>query len=154
MGGASVMWRLVRQVVLLMTVAALGVVAIAPAVASTPGPGGTLPATSGAAHRLALVREAGDAAGLDRASTFSVTLESSRDGGGSWEPVRGEQVSFAYVTDGAGLVTAVNGGPVGAMTCATDTAGHCTITVRTEVPGESVVTATVGSLSASAWVAD
>ncbi|MDQ3946545.1 MAG: hypothetical protein M3357_15620 [Actinomycetota bacterium] len=153
MGGASVMWRLVRQVVLLMTVAALGVVAIAPAVASTTGSGGMSRAAVGATvHRLTLVPEAGDAAGAD--TTFTVTLESSTDGGASWEPAGGEQVSFAYVTDGAGLVTAVNGGPVGAMTCATDTAGHCSITVRTEVPGEAVVTATVGSLSASAWVAD
>ena len=58
-------------------------------------------------------------------------------------------MSFAYVTDGAGFVSAVNGGPIGSMSCATDDAGRCTITVRTELPGDSVVTATTRSFSAS-----
>ncbi|MGH9038000.1 MAG: hypothetical protein ACRD0O_19755 [Acidimicrobiia bacterium] len=138
-------WRLVRQVLLVMTVAILGALAVAPAVASD-GVG----AVSGAVYRLALVPEAGDAAGGD--STFSATVERSADGGETWTPAAGEPVSFAYVTDGAGLVTAVNGGPVGSMTCATDTAGQCSITVRSEVPGDSVVTASSGSLNASVAV--
>jgi hypothetical protein len=145
------MWRLVRQVFLVMTMAALGALAIAPAVASNDAPGKAPGAAGGEiVHRLALVPEPVDAAGSD--STFTATLESSVDGGASWEPAAGEQVTFAYVTDGAGLVTAVNGGPAGSMTCATDTAGACTITVRSEVAGDSVVTASARSLSASAPV--
>jgi hypothetical protein len=85
-----VTWRLVRQVLLVSSVAALGALAIAPAVAF------------------------------------------SADGGDTWTPAAGERVSFAYVTDGAGLVTAVNGGPVGSMTCATDAAvDHGELHLRT-----------------------
>ena len=150
MGGARMTWRLVRQVLLVMIVAALGALAIAPAVASD-GAGSTLPDPLGATvHRLVLAPEAG--AGSGGESTFTATVEQSGDGGATWAPAAGEPVTFAYVTDGAGTVTAVNGGPVGAMSCATDAAGHCTITVRTEVPGDSVVTASSGSLNASTAV--
>jgi hypothetical protein len=150
-GGAYVTWRLVRQVLLVMTVAALGALAIAPAVASSDASSGPSGDAGGAtARRLALVPEPGDAAGGE--GTFTATLEFSADRGDTWKPAAGEQLSFAYVTDGAGLVTAVNGGRVGSMSCVTDTAGHCTITVRSDVPGDSVVTASSGSLNASVRV--
>lgn len=143
--GAQMAWRLVRQVLVLMTVAAVATLAIAPAVAS---PGGeAAPESVAPVHRLALVAE--ETAGHD--STFTASFESST-GGDSWTPAAGEQMTFAYVTDGAGYVTGINGGPVGSMTCVTDQAGQCTITVRTEAPGDSVVTAVTGSLSASAVV--
>lgn len=148
MGGSFMTWRLVRQVFMVMTVAALGAVVVAPAVASTGGPGDASRDGGGVTvHRLVLAPEAGAAGDED---TFTATLEFSGDGGDTWAPAAGEPVAFAYVTDGAGFVTAVNGEPVGAMTCVTDDAGQCTITVRSEAPGESVVTASAGSLSASA----
>jgi hypothetical protein len=151
MGGAHLTWRLVRHVFLLMTVAALGALAIAPAVAATGEPAGAAGVAGGeTVHRLALVPEAANPAGSD--STFTATLERSGDGGDTWRPAAGEEMSFAYVTDGAGLVTAVNGGPIGSMTCAADRAGHCTITVRSELPGDSVVAVSAGVLRASARV--
>jgi hypothetical protein len=150
-GGSFMAWRLVRQVFMLMTVAALGVLAVAPAVASTHAPGELSRDGGGTTvHHLVLVPEAGAVAGEE--DTFTATLESSGDGGDTWAPATGEPVSFAYVTDGAGFVSAVNGGPVGYMTCATDDNGQCTITVRTESPGDSVVTAAARSVSASARV--
>ncbi len=147
MGGARVTWRLVRQVVLLMTVAAVGVLAIAPAVASSSAGGAEADAGGGTTYRVALTPAAVDASGAEQ--VFEATVEASDDGGTSWGPAAGEAVTFAYVTDGAGSVVAVNGGPVGSMSCATDVAGHCTITVRTDAPGEAVVTATAQGQSAS-----
>ena len=149
MVGAFTTWRLVRQVLMVMTVAALGVLVVAPAVAWTGGRGEAADAGDRATiFRLALLPEAA-AGGV---STFVATVEVSRDAGDTWEAAAGEGVSFAYVTDGAGSVTAVNGGPVGSMACATDGLGRCTISVRTESPGDSVVTAAARSLSASAPV--
>jgi hypothetical protein len=148
MGGAHVTWRLVRQVVLLMTVAALGVLAIAPAVASfNDGDGPGAGTGSRSSYRVALAPAAVADSGAE--NVFVATVESSHDSGASWGPAAGEAVTFAYVTDGAGAVVAVNGGPVGSMSCATDAAGHCTITVRTDAPGEAVVTATAQGQSAS-----
>ncbi len=148
MGDVQMTWRLVRQVLLLITVAALGVLAIAPAVASTgDGPGGSAAAGGAVVHRLGLAPQAAATAGND--STLIATLESSSDGGATWGPAAGQAMTFAYVTDGAGLVTAINGGPIGSMSCSSDAAGQCTITVRTEAPGESVVTAVAGAVSAS-----
>ncbi|MGH8992878.1 MAG: hypothetical protein ACRDZ7_15320 [Acidimicrobiia bacterium] len=141
-------WRLVRQVLLLMTVAAVGVLAIAPAVASSDDSGKVAGTGRPAVHRLTLVP--GPAHGQD--STFTATVEASVDGGATWAPAAGEQVTFAYVTDGAGYVTAINDGPIGSMSCVTDGAGQCRISVHTDVPGDAVVTAVAGSLSASAVV--
>ncbi|MGH8976306.1 MAG: hypothetical protein ACRD0C_24215, partial [Acidimicrobiia bacterium] len=90
---------------------------------------------------------AAPASGAER--LFTATVEASDDAGASWGPAAGEPVAFAYVTDGAGAVTAVNGGPVGSMGCASDAAGQCTVTVRTDAPGEGVVTASARGLSAS-----
>ena len=146
-GGARVTWRLVRQVVLLMTVAAIGVLAVAPAVASSSdGDGGTVPGIAAATiHRVTLA----PAGGTNGDRNFTAAVESSDDDGASWRPAAGEVVTFAYVTDGAGSVVAVNGGPVGSMSCAADAAGHCTVTVRTDAPGDAVVTASARGQSAS-----
>jgi hypothetical protein len=76
-------------------------------------------------------------------------VAASDDAGASWRPATGEQVTFAYVSDGAGAVTAVNGGPVGSMSCATDASGQCTVAVRTDASGDAVVTASARGLSAS-----
>jgi hypothetical protein len=141
-----VTWRLVRQVVLLITVAAVGVLAIAPAVASSSDAGGAVGETGAVTiHRVALAP--GGDAGEDR--EFVATVDASDDGGLSWRPAAGEAVTFAYVTDGAGSVVAVNGGPVGSMSCATDAGGHCTITVRTDAPGDAALTASARGQSAS-----
>lgn len=140
MGGAHLTWRLVRQVFLLMAVAVVAALAVAPAVASIDAPA----VSSGVGERRLTLVPA-ESAGPDR--TFRATLESSVAGG--WQAVAGEEITFAYVTDGAGSVIAVNGGPGDSMRCATGSAGGCTITVRTDVPGEAVVLAMAGSLSAS-----
>jgi hypothetical protein len=149
MGGADMTWRLVRQSLLLVTVAAVAAVAIAPAVASTGGTVEPSGAASAPVHRLALA--ASSSIGAD--TTFTATLEASTDGGAGWAPAAGETVTFAYVTDGAGHVSAVNGGPIGSMSCVTDGAGKCTITVHTDAPGDAVVTAVSRSASASSVVA-
>jgi hypothetical protein len=147
-GGARVTWRLVRQVVLLMTVAVLGVLAIAPAVASSSDGDRTgADAGAGTSYRVALTPAAVAASGAE--NVFVATVETSDDGGASWGPAAGEAVTFAYVTDGAGSVVAVNGGPVGSMSCATDAAGRCTVTVRTDAPGDAALTATAQEKSAS-----
>ena len=148
MGGASTTWRVIRQIVLLVTVAAAAALAIAPAVASTGGTGEPPAAAAPAVQRLGLVPSA--TAGSD--TTFTATVESSSDGGATWAPATGEAVTFAYVTDGAGYVSAVNGGPVGAMSCRTDAAGRCTVTVHTDAPGDAVVTAVSSSAQASTAV--
>ncbi|MGH9041506.1 MAG: hypothetical protein ACRDZ3_14880 [Acidimicrobiia bacterium] len=141
--GGQLTWRLVRQVFLLMAVAVVAALAVAPAVASTDA--SEAPASGGGGERrLTLV--SADAAGTER--SFTATLESSA--GDGWQAVAGEEITFAYVTDGAGSVTAVNGGPVGSMRCESDSSGRCTITVRTDEPGAGVVMALSGSLSASA----
>jgi hypothetical protein len=147
-GGAHVTWRLVRQVVLLMTVAAMGVVVVAPAVASSADPNPAVAGTGAAPrYRVALAPDPVSTSGPE--GVFVATVAASDDAGASWRPARGEQVTFAYVTDGAGAVTAVNGGPVGSMGCATDALGRCTVTVRTDAPGDAVITASARGLSAS-----
>jgi hypothetical protein len=131
-----------------MTVAAMGVVVVAPAVASSADPDPMVAGTGAATrYRVALAPDSVSIPGPE--SVFVATVAASDDAGASWRPARGERVTFAYVSDGAGAVTAVNGGPVGSMSCASDASGRCTVTVRTDASGDAVVTASARGLSAS-----
>jgi len=138
MGGVSRSTRRLRRFAPTALLAFTAVVAALPA-AAEPGAG---PSAGPASYRLGLERAASGE------QVFTASVERSVDGGRSWAPAAGEDITFAFV--GEGSVVAIKGGAVNGMVCTTPASGACTVALDSDNPESSTLAAVSGDAAASA----